>query len=105
MKTLYTTEDVSPELLTDSSIAVVGYGSQGAAQAKNLRDAGLKVTLGLRPGGASWDKATAAGWSPEPIAAAVTNADLVVVLVSDMVQPEVYQKSIAPYLKLSLIHI
>jgi ketol-acid reductoisomerase len=99
MKTLYTTEDVSPELLTDSSIAVVGYGSQGAAQANNLRDAGLKVTLGLRLGGASWDKATAAGWSPEPIAVAVTDADIVVVLVSDMAQPEVYQKFIAPYLK------
>ena len=99
MKTLYTTRDVQTALLTDAAIAVVGYGSQGAAQAKNLRDAGHNVRLGLRPDGASWARAQADGWSPLPVAEAVTDADVVVMLVADMVQPEVFERSVSRHLK------
>ena len=99
MKTLYTTRDVQTALLTDAAIAVVGYGSQGAAQAKNLRDAGHSVRLGLRPDGASWARAQADGWSPLPVAEAVTDADVVVMLVADMVQPEVFERSVSRHLK------
>ena len=99
MKTLYTTRDVQTALLTDAAIAVVGYGSQGAAQAKNLRDAGHNVLLGLRPDGASWARAQADGWSPLPVAEAVTDADVVVMLVADMVQPEVFERSVSRHLK------
>ena len=99
MKTLYTTHDVNPEILRGALIAVVGYGSQGAAQAQHLRDAGPRVTVALRRNGASWRKACADGWTPQPIDEAVATADVVVVLVSDMVQPEVFNASIAHYLK------
>ena len=80
-------------------IAVLGYGSQGRAQALNLRDSGLNVCLGLRPEGRSWTIAEADGWTPLPVDDAVTNADVVVVLVPDMAQPELYENSLKSQLK------
>ena len=99
MKRLYTIEDVATETLKDASIAVIGYGSQGRAQSHNLRDAGHRVTLGLRPGGASWKSALAQGWTPQPVAQAVQQADVVMILVSDMAQPDVFADSVAPNLQ------
>jgi len=99
MSTLHTQHHVSLEPLSGLKIAVLGYGSQGQAQARNLRDSGLDVTLGLRPGGASWKRALEHDWEPQTCAAAVADADVVVVLVSDMAQPAVWSASVAPALK------
>ena len=85
--------------LKDVRIAVVGYGSQGRAQALNLRDSGLDVSVGLRHGGASWKRAESEGWKPEPVAVAVRSADLVVVLVPDMAQPTLWKEAIEPHLQ------
>ena len=58
---IYYDKDANPDLLRDKQIAVIGYGSQGFAQANNLKDSGCNVTVGLRAGSASWEKAENAG--------------------------------------------
>ena len=99
MSTLFNQEDVRPEVLENARIAVLGYGSQGRAQALNLRDSLLDVRLGLRPGGSTWAVALEDGWAPEPVDTAVQGADVVVVLVPDMAQPTLFKTAIAPNLK------
>jgi len=90
--------DVDKNLFASMTVAVVGYGSQGRAQALNLRDSGVKVLLGLREGGASWALAKRDGWTPMPIAKAVAAADLTAVLVPDMCQGALFADEIAPNL-------
>ena len=85
--------------LADARITVLGYGSQGRAQALNLRDSGLNVTLGLRRGGASWKRAQEDGWEPQRVVEAVVHADVVVVLVPDMVQPQLWRENVATLIK------
>jgi len=85
--------------LNDKTIAVLGYGSQGRAQALNLRDSGYTVVLGLREGGESWKLAESDGWSPLSMKCAVKQADLVAMLVPDMNQQQVYLEQVEPYLK------
>ena len=92
-------ESASLNPLQGQKIAVLGYASQGRAQALNLRDSGLNVVLGLRPGGASWNRALADGWQPESLENAVVGADVVVFLVSDMSQPEVWTQAVLPTLQ------
>jgi ketol-acid reductoisomerase len=71
-------------------ITIVGYGSQGHAHAQNLKDSGVKVTVGLRKGGASWDKAKKAGLKVEEVAKSVKDADVVMMLLPDETIPAVY---------------
>jgi len=85
--------------LAQSRIAVLGYGSQGRAHALNLRDSGLDVVVGLRPNGASWQRAEAEGFTVLEPADAVHDAGLVAVLTPDMVQPALYRDAIEPNLK------
>ena len=85
-------------LLRAKKIAVIGYGSQGHAHALNLSDSGMDVRVGLRPGGASWKKATAAGLTARPIPEAVQEADIVMILIPDEKQPAVYREFIEPAL-------
>jgi ketol-acid reductoisomerase len=81
------------------TIAVIGYGIQGSAQASNMRDSGLKVIVGLREGGKSWDKARKEGHKVMTVSEAVKKADIVHILAPDMQQASVYKKEIAPNLK------
>ena len=87
---MYTEADVERATLSDATVAVIGYGSQGRAHALNLRDSGLRVIAGLRPGGASWDKATADGLEVATIDDAAAAADLVAILAPDIPQAEIY---------------
>ncbi|MCX8161802.1 MAG: ketol-acid reductoisomerase [Candidatus Bathyarchaeota archaeon] len=90
MLRVYRDEDVSLEPLKDRLIAVIGYGSQGRAQALNFRDSGLKVVVGVRPEGGSWKLASSDGFDVYPISEACRRADVIHILIPDMVQPEVY---------------
>ncbi|WP_051282711.1 ketol-acid reductoisomerase [Silanimonas lenta] len=94
-----TTRITTPAALEHRTVAVIGYGSQGSAHAKNLRDSGVRVIVGLRPGGPTEAKAKAEGFEVREPAEAVRAADLVAVLVPDMAQPQLYQQQIAPNLK------
>src|SRR2546427_3927370 len=84
-------EQLSLEPIRDETIAVIGYGIQGAAQASNLRDSGLKVVVGLREGGKSWTKAKNEGHKVTTVPDAVKQADVVHVLIPDMEQARVYR--------------
>ncbi|CAL9396657.1 ketol-acid reductoisomerase [Streptomyces lavenduligriseus] len=79
-------------------VAVLGYGSQGRAQALNLRDSGIDVVIGLRPGSAGASRAAEDGLRVRTVAEAVAGADLVAVLVPDTAQPALYEEEIRPAL-------
>ncbi len=96
---MYYDADADLAKLDDKNIAVVGYGSQGHAQAQNLRDSGLKVIVGQRQGGASYEEAVADGFSPLPVAEAAEQADIVQILLPDVVQKSVYHQAIEPNLE------
>jgi ketol-acid reductoisomerase len=96
---VYYEKDADLSLIKKKKVVIVGYGSQGHAHANNLKDSGVKVTVGLRKGGASWDKAKKAGLTVKEVGAAVKEADLVMVLVPDEQQPDVYHNEIAPNIR------
>jgi ketol-acid reductoisomerase len=98
MRKVYFDSDASLNPLKGKTLAVIGYGIQGEAQAKNLRDSGLNVIVGLRKEGQSWGKAEKDGFKVYPISEATKKGDVIFVLIPDMAQPEVYRESIAPYL-------
>src|SRR5665647_742902 len=95
---LYHEKDADISFLQGKTIAVIGYGSQGHAQAQNLRDSGLKVIIGLRPG-KSFDKAKNDGFEVFTVAEATTKADVVQILMPDETQARVYNEDIAANLK------
>lgn len=99
MARIYYDKDVRLDPLKDKKVAVIGYGSQGRAQALNLRDSGIDVVVGVRPGGGSWGKAEKDGFPPKRIEDAVKEADVVQVLVPDLQQPKVYKDHIEPALR------
>jgi ketol-acid reductoisomerase len=80
---VYYDKDADLSLIKGKKVTIVGYGSQGHAHAQNLKDSGVKVTVGLRKGGASWKKAEAAGLKVKEIAKAVKAADVVMILLPD----------------------
>ena len=94
----YYEKDGNPSLLKDRTFAIIGYGSQGHAHALNLRDSGADVIVGLYPGSKSWAKAEAAGLRVMTTAEATKAADTIMVLVSDHIQPDLYETEIAPNL-------
>jgi ketol-acid reductoisomerase len=95
---VYYDADADRARLRDRVFAIIGYGSQGHAHALNLRDSGARVIVGLRPGGASWQRATAEGLDVRPVADAARAADVVMMLVPDQEQRGVYEAAIAPAL-------
>jgi len=90
--------DGSLQPLLNKTIAIIGYGSQGHAHALNLRDSGLNVIVGLHAASKSKDKAEAAGLRVYDVAGAAKAADVIMVLLPDHLQGEVYRKDIAPHL-------
>ena len=96
---VYYEKDADLSLIKKKKVAIVGYGSQGHAHANNLKDSGVKVTVGLRKGGASWNKAKAAGLNVKEVAEAVKGADVVMILVPDEQQPDVYHNEVEPNIK------
>ncbi|SDW44525.1 ketol-acid reductoisomerase [Paenibacillus sp. CF384] len=96
--TLYYEKDADQSVLQGKTIAVIGYGSQGHAQAQNLRDSGLKVIIGLRAG-KSAEKAKNDGFEVLSVGEAVKLADVVQILMPDETQARVYKEEIEPNLK------
>ncbi len=96
---VYYDKDADLGVLKDKLIAVVGYGSQGHAQAQNLRDSGLKVIVAQRPGGPNYDLAKEHGFDPVSVKEAAEKADIIQILIPDQYQPAVYKSDILPYLK------
>ncbi len=98
MATIYYDQDADLSRLEGRRVAIIGYGSQGHAHALNLRDSGVDVTVGLYEGSRSWAKAEADGLRVMTVAEATRWADVVVLLIPDTVQPQVYREAIAPNL-------
>jgi len=96
---IYYEKDVDIDVLKDKTIAVIGYGSQGMAQARNMAESGLNVVVGLRKGGKSWKIAADHGMKVLTVEEAAEVADVIHVLIPDEIQADVYEKSIKPGLK------
>jgi len=90
--------DISLDPIKDQIIAIIGYGIQGDEQANNLKDSGLKVIVGLKEGGSSWNKAKDDGHEVMSVAEACKKADIIHILIPDMVQSKVYKDEIEPNL-------
>ncbi|MEA2498874.1 MAG: ketol-acid reductoisomerase [Actinomycetota bacterium] len=97
--TIHYDDDASLDALKGKAIAVLGYGSQGRAHALNLVDSGLDVVVGLRKDSPSWDRAEADGVKVATVSTAVSDADLVAVLLPDQHQAAVYEAEVEPSLK------
>lgn len=97
MKVYYESE-ADLAVLKGKTIAIIGYGSQGHAHAQNLRDSGLDVIVGQRPGGANYELAKEHGFAPLSAAEAAAKADIIMILLPDQHQPAVYQNDIKPHL-------
>jgi ketol-acid reductoisomerase len=98
MATLYYEADADPTLIQGRKVAVLGYGSQGHAHARNLAESGVDVRVGLRDGSSSWTKAEEAGLRVLPVAEAAAEADVIMILLPDTEQQAVYEAEIAPHL-------
>lgn len=95
---IYYDNDADLSHLKDKTIAILGYGSQGHAQAQNLRDSGCNVIIGQREGSANYDLAISHNFSPTPVDEAVKAADIINILLPDEVQGDVYRAHVLPHL-------
>jgi ketol-acid reductoisomerase len=98
MKVFYD-KDADLSLVKGKQVTIIGYGSQGHAHSLNLHDSGVKVTVGLRKNGASWNQAVNAGLQVKEVAEAVKGADIVMMLLPDEQIAEVYKNEVAPNIK------
>lgn len=95
---VYYDKDANLDILKDKVVAIIGYGSQGHAHAQNLRDSGVNVVVGQRPGGANYDLAKEHGFEPLSVAEAAKRADLIMLLLPDQHQAKVYREDVLPNL-------
>jgi ketol-acid reductoisomerase len=96
---LFYDNDANEKVLSGKRIAILGYGSQGHAHALNLKESGVSVVVGLRKTSSSWKKAVEAGLEVKETAQAAAEADIIMVLLPDQTQADVYQQDIKPGLK------
>lgn len=95
---IYYDDDADLSLLKDKTIAILGYGSQGHAQAQNLKDSGCNVIVGQRKGSANYDLAVSHGFDPLPIGEATAAGDMVNMLLPDEVQGDLFREEVRPNL-------
>jgi len=98
MAKIWKDDDVNLEFIKNQTIAVIGYGIQGNAQSNNMKDSGLNVIIGLKEGGNSWKKAQADGHKVMSVSQACKEADIIHVLIPDMIQSKIYKEEIGPNL-------
>jgi ketol-acid reductoisomerase len=96
---VYYDADCDINIIKSKKVAMIGFGSQGHAHAENLRDSGVEVCIGLRKNGSSWAKAAAKGFEVLTVAEASAKADVVMILLPDENQAEIYAEEIEPNLK------
>jgi ketol-acid reductoisomerase len=97
--TIYYDKDADMKALTGKTVAIIGYGSQGHAHAQNLRDSGVKVIVGQRPGGPNYELAESHGFKPVSASEAAEQGDIVNILLPDEVQADTYRHEIRDHLK------
>ncbi|WP_304210665.1 ketol-acid reductoisomerase [Helicobacter canis] len=95
---VYYDKDCDLGLIQSKKVAVIGFGSQGHAHAENLRDSGVEVIIGLYKGGSSWAKAEAKSFKVLEVGAATKEADVIMILIPDELQADVFAKDIKPNL-------
>src|SRR3569832_1470789 len=93
---IYYDKDADLSVLKNKTIAILGYGSQGHAQALNLRDSGCNVIIGQRPGSKNHELAVSHGFKPLLVEEATKQADIVNILLPDEVQGDIYRQHIKP---------
>ena len=98
MPKIYYAQDCNLGLLKDKTVAIIGYGSQGHAHALNLHESGVNVIVGLYEGSKSWKKAEEKGLKVATVAEATKQADVIMILLPDEKQADVYKTEIAPNL-------
>lgn len=98
MPKIYYQPDCDINVLKDKTVAIIGYGSQGHAHALNLHDSGVKVIVGLYEGSKSKERAEKAGLTVMTVPEAVKAADIVMILIPDERQADMYKRDIAPYM-------
>ena len=96
---MYYDDDVNTDALEGKTIAVIGYGSQGRAQSRNMADSGANVIVGLRENGSSWNLAKEDGMTVKTIEDASKEADIIHILLPDEIQEKVYNNQIAEYVE------
>jgi ketol-acid reductoisomerase len=96
---VYYDKDTDLRLIKGKKVTIIGYGSQGHAHAQNLNDSGVKVTVGVRKGGPSWDKVKKAGLKVAEVGEAVASADVVMMLLPDEQIASVYKNDVEPNIK------
>ena len=99
MQRIFYQEDCNLALLEGKTIAVIGYGSQGHAHALNAKESGCNVIIGLYEGSRSWDKAVKQGFEVYTAAEAAKRADIIMILINDEKQAQLYKNDIEPYLE------
>ncbi|MBQ3545130.1 MAG: ketol-acid reductoisomerase [Lachnospiraceae bacterium] len=99
MAKIYYQEDCNLSMLEGKTIAVIGYGSQGHAHALNAKESGCNVIIGLYEGSKSWDKAVAQGFEVYTAAEAAKKADVIMILINDEKQADMYKNDIEPNLE------
>jgi ketol-acid reductoisomerase len=96
--TVFYDKDCDLSIIRSKKVAIIGFGSQGHAHAENLRDSGVDVVVGLRPDGSSWGKAVAKGFDVKTVAEATKVADVIMILLPDELQGDVFAEEIKPNL-------